>query len=185
MKLFIAYIPWRLQSWFLLCFLQKPSSRSKARDDSLHLECCLKRWLDGKLNDLMHEGSTIQRQLTRSQQSQKNDDRTARLFAKLMMEGKVHAALQLVTQANACGPLPRKQKSAKNGEGLGTPIMWLTSGGRKVDIWGEGHNHRYVCAHALENGTQRSNNQSVSRAEFFCVSSSTRMSGVPFEPAEE
>ena len=70
----------------------------------------------------MHEGSTIQRQLTRSQQSQKND-RTARLFAKLMMEGKVHAALQLVTQANACGPLPRKQKSVKNGEGLGTPIM--------------------------------------------------------------
>ena len=70
----------------------------------------------------MHEGSTIQRQLTRSQQSQKND-RTARLFAKLMMEGKVHAALQLVTQGNACGPLPRKQKSAKNGEGLGTPIM--------------------------------------------------------------
>ena len=71
----------------------------------------------------MHEGSTIQRQLTRSQQSQKNDDRTARLFAKLMMEGKVHAALQLVTQANACGPLPRKQKSVKNGEGLGTSIM--------------------------------------------------------------
>ena len=47
----------------------------------------------------MHEG--------RSQQSQKNDDdRTARLFAKLMMECKVRAALQLVTQANGSGPLP-------------------------------------------------------------------------------
>jgi len=30
----------------------------------------------------------------------------------------------------------RKRKSAKNGEGLGTPIMWMTSGGREVDVWG-------------------------------------------------
>ena len=27
----------------------------------------------------------------------------------------------------------RKRKSAKNGEGLGTPITWMTSGGREVD----------------------------------------------------
>ena len=74
--------------------LQKPSSRSKAREHALHLECRLKLWMDGKLDDLVHEGHTIQRQLTRSQQSQrKDDDRTARLFAKLMMNGKVRAAL--------------------------------------------------------------------------------------------
>ena len=55
----------------------------------------------------MHEGRTVQRQLALSQLSRQNeDDQTARLFAKLMMEGKVRAALRLVTQANGSGPLP-------------------------------------------------------------------------------
>ena len=30
----------------------------------------------------------------------------------------------------------RKQKSAKNGEGLGTPITWMMSGGHEVDMGG-------------------------------------------------
>ena len=85
--------------------LQKPSSRSKASEHTLHLERRLKLWSEGKLNNLVHEGHTIQRQLARSQQSRQNDDQTARLFAKLMMEGKVRAALRLVTQANGSGPL--------------------------------------------------------------------------------
>ena len=54
----------------------------------------------------MHEGCTIQRQLTRNlQRQQKSDDGTARIFSKLMMEGKVRAALRLVTQTNGCGSL--------------------------------------------------------------------------------
>ena len=90
----------------LALLLQKPSSRSKARENVIHLERRLKLLLEGKLDDLMHEGRTIQRQLTRSQQNNNNNDRTARLFAKLMMEGKVRAALRLVTQASGSGPLP-------------------------------------------------------------------------------
>jgi len=35
----------------------------------------------------------------------------------------------------------------------------VTSGGREVDVGGGGHNRKYVCAHALENGTQRSKRQ--------------------------
>ena len=56
----------------------------------------------------------------------------------------------------------------------------MTSGGREVDVGGEGHNRKYVCAHALENGTQRivSDVQSVSRAEFSCVSLSVQTSGI-------
>ena len=38
--------------------LQKPSSKSKAEEDTLHLERCLKLWLEGKLDDLVHEGCT-------------------------------------------------------------------------------------------------------------------------------
>ena len=40
--------------------LQKPSSRSKAREHILHLERRLKLWSDGKLDDLLHEGRTVQ-----------------------------------------------------------------------------------------------------------------------------
>jgi len=43
-----------------------------------------------------------------------------------------------------------------NGEGLVSFIKCVTSGGHEVDVGGEGHNLKYVCAHALENGTQRS-----------------------------
>ena len=87
--------------------LQKPSSKSKAKEHTLHLESRLKLWLEGKLDDLVHEGRTIQRQLTRSlRKQQKSDDGTARIFSKLMMEGKVRAALRLVTQTNGCGSLP-------------------------------------------------------------------------------
>ena len=50
--------------------LQKPTNRLKVRKHALHLEHRQKLWLDGKLDDLVHEGHTIQRQLTLSQQSQ-------------------------------------------------------------------------------------------------------------------
>ena len=40
--------------------LQKPSSSSKAREHALHLERRLKLWSDGKLDDLVHEGCTVQ-----------------------------------------------------------------------------------------------------------------------------
>ena len=58
-----------------------------------------------------------------------------------------------------------KLKSAKNGEGLVSFIMCVTSGGREVDVGGEGQYHKYVCAHALKNGIQRSNNV-VARSTF-------------------
>jgi len=40
----------------------------------------------------------------------------------------------------------RKRKSAKNGEGLVSFIMCVMSGGREVDVGGEGHNHICGCA---------------------------------------
>ena len=41
-------------------------------------------------------------------------------------------------------------------EGLVSSITCVMSGGREVDVGGEGHNRKYVCTHALENGTQHS-----------------------------
>ena len=72
-------------------------------------------WSSGKLDDLLHEGLTIQRQLMWSQQSQKNNsNQIARLFAKLMMEGKVRTALRLITQENGGGPLPLNNPANPN-----------------------------------------------------------------------
>jgi len=39
----------------------------------------------------------------------------------------------------------RKQKSAKNGEGLVSFITCVTSGGREMDVGGEGHNILRSC----------------------------------------
>ena len=52
----------------------------------------------------MDEGRTIQRQLNRNPPRKLED--TARVFAKLMMEGKVWAALRIVTDSNGGGTLP-------------------------------------------------------------------------------
>ena len=74
--------------------LQKPHFKSKAADHAVHLEHRLQLWVEGKLEELIHEGCTIQEEFKRNQQSQQGDnDQTARLFAKLMMEGKVRTAM--------------------------------------------------------------------------------------------
>ena len=79
---------------YIECVAMKAaSSRSKAKD---HAEHRMKLWSEGNLDYLVHEGRIIQRQLTQTQQTQhKNDDQTARLFAKLLMEDKVREALRL------------------------------------------------------------------------------------------
>ena len=87
--------------------LQKPHPRSKARDHVVHLERRLQLWLDGRLDELLKEGRTIQRQLLRNPPKQQED--TARVFAKLMMEGKVWAALRIVTGSCGGGLLPLYQ----------------------------------------------------------------------------
>ena len=87
--------------------LQKPHFKSKAADHNAHLERRLQLWVEGKLEELLHEGRTIQQEFKRNRQSkQRDNDQTARLFAKLMMEGKVRAAMRLVTQSDGSGPLP-------------------------------------------------------------------------------
>ncbi len=87
--------------------LQKSSSKSKAKENASHLERRLKLWKEGKLDDLLHEEDTTPRKLIHNQSSRHHrEDKTARLFANLMMEEKVRAALRLITQSDGTGPLP-------------------------------------------------------------------------------
>ena len=87
--------------------LQKPHPRSKARDHVSHLQRRLQLWGNGKLDELLEEGQTIQHQLRRNPPRRQED--TARTFAKLMMEGKVRAALRIVTANCGSGSLPLDQ----------------------------------------------------------------------------
>ena len=86
--------------------LQKPHPKSKAKDHAKHLARRLQLWTEGDLESLLNEGRTIQRQFTQQCHSQaRSTEQNARTFAKLMMEGKVRAALRLIADNDGGGPL--------------------------------------------------------------------------------
>ena len=85
--------------------LQKPHAKSKARN---HISCLQRRlisWAKGDIAELLHEGRVIQRSLVAGKRDANNDTTTARTFSQLMMEGRVRAALRLLTKESRSGPL--------------------------------------------------------------------------------
>ena len=96
--------------------LQKPHPRSKAKEHTLHLERRLRLWAEGDLGGLLKEGCTIQHQFTRQCPNQsRSAQQTTRRFAKLMMEGKVRAALRLIDDDESGGPLHLDSQIAFDG----------------------------------------------------------------------
>ena len=78
--------------------LQKSYRTSKAKDHVLQLEHGLRSWAEGDIDQLVHEGRTIQRQLISiTSRNPKQEEQSARTFSSLMMEGKVKAALRLIS----------------------------------------------------------------------------------------
>ena len=76
--------------------LQKPHARSKSRDHVQHLSRRLDLWKNGDVQALIREGSTIQKRIKLGR-GRVDDDHIARIFSKLMLEGKVKSALRYVT----------------------------------------------------------------------------------------
>lgn len=74
--------------------LQKPSRRSKTKDHNRHLENRLKMWQDGNITGLIKEGKAIQKRLYTSKPKPQH---THQVFTRLMLQGKVAAALRWVT----------------------------------------------------------------------------------------
>ena len=83
--------------------LQKPTRNSKAKDHLRKLEERLTLWNEGRIEDLIREGTTIQNQLTAGKPRSAED--TAKVFARLMLQGKVNAALNLLSSENSGGVL--------------------------------------------------------------------------------
>ena len=57
----------------------------------------LETWRSGDIADLLQEGSTIQSRLPLHTTSKSSDEQLSRNFAKLMAEGKVKAAIRLLS----------------------------------------------------------------------------------------
>ena len=76
--------------------LQKPHAKSKTKDHVTHLDRCLDTWKKGDLETLLREGRAIQQRL-RTNPRPDTDDKAAEVFARLMLEGKVHAALHYLS----------------------------------------------------------------------------------------
>ena len=86
--------------------LQKPHAKSKSADHFKHLERRLQLWSDGNFESLLDEGRTIQWQFALdSHNRSKIDQNLSKQFANHMMEGRVKAALRLISQDNFRGTL--------------------------------------------------------------------------------
>ena len=87
--------------------LQKPSKSSKAKDHAEHLKRRLTKWAEGDFDDLVRESRSIQQRLYNA--SKIKQESLAKRFSNLMFEGKVNAALNLLSNANTTGILPIDQ----------------------------------------------------------------------------
>ena len=77
--------------------LQKPSSTSKSKKHSAAIERRLALWKQGDLNLLMKEVRFIQEKFVSSRKAKSVEDIT-RIFARLVMQGKITAAIKLLDQ---------------------------------------------------------------------------------------
>ena len=85
--------------------LQKPSRQSKSKEHVTVLKRRLAAWRNGDILDLLDECSTIQTRLVKS--TPKNTTKAiSKRFADLMKQGKVNAAVKLLTASMQGGILP-------------------------------------------------------------------------------
>ena len=84
--------------------LQKPSQKSKAKD---HIDCLSKRlvlWKEGEIDTLIREGRMTNSRLTNSRSA--NPPNKAKVFADLVMQGRIHSALRYLSDDTGKGVLP-------------------------------------------------------------------------------
>ena len=84
--------------------LQKPSSKSKSKEHSECLKRRLSSWKSGEILNLLNETIVIQKRLISSKKARSFDD-ISRIFAKLVMEGKISAALKFLDAESSSGVL--------------------------------------------------------------------------------
>eukprot|EP00794_Sanderia_malayensis_P001504 gene1504-biopygen1250 len=85
--------------------LQRPSYKSTSKQHTLCLSRRLALWHSGDFEAILREVRAIQKHL-KSSRKELTDEQLAKTFSKLMLEGKVKAALNLLDQSTRGGVLP-------------------------------------------------------------------------------
>ena len=80
-------------------------------------------WKDGNLDDLLKEGQTIQQHLHKPTRDQRSEEQLARSFSKLMIEGKVRAALRLIAQQEGGAPMEIDQTASRDSNGITQTVL--------------------------------------------------------------
>ena len=92
--------------------LQKPFQASKCKDHTEALSRRLEMWKRGDRKGLGDEVYYIQKQLKSTQRNSSSEDQ-ARVFAKLLLQGKVKNALKLLEEDPSVGCLPFTETDEK------------------------------------------------------------------------
>ena len=115
-RLFGAYgegSPWNLSPSKLIMpalLLQKPHASSKAREHATCLQRRLISWKEGDIDILIREGRTIQKHLRQVTGRRNDDQKITRIFTKLMFEGKVRAAMRVLSvEGKGASVAPRQR----------------------------------------------------------------------------
>lgn len=85
--------------------LQKPFVKSKTKDHANCLERRLNLWLKGDIKALVNEGRCIQKHLISQTNQPLEFEKITRGFSRLMLQGKVHQAVRLISNADKGGLL--------------------------------------------------------------------------------
>ena len=81
--------------------LQKPTRTSKAKDNTSALKRRLEEWKNGNIVDLLKEGQHIQDKFNKYNQTHRSNENTAKIFARLISQGKINAAMKLLENATS------------------------------------------------------------------------------------
>ena len=98
-------VAWKCIMIMPCLLLQKPSKDSKSKDHSVALKRRLLIWQNGNLFELLKECDTIQNRI-KSSNPRNTSEAISKKFASLMKQGKVNAAVKLLTNSMEGGILP-------------------------------------------------------------------------------
>ena len=88
---------------FLAVALQKPGRKSKAKDHQVILSKRLEKWKRGETEGLVREGRMIQNRIGNFKGT--DPPNKSKVFAKLIMEGQINAALRFLNESTSGGIL--------------------------------------------------------------------------------
>ena len=92
--------------------LQKPSAKSKPRDNAKYLRSRLERWKDGDLKSILNETNETQKRMKRTLSNKKETKEKA--FIRLMMFGKVGQAAKYINNDDSVKGVHPLNEEIKN-----------------------------------------------------------------------